>query len=67
MIKFELSNNSLKVITSLNDKGGSRHTMEIVFSLKRHASNYYTLHRSDIAARAAPLDPRLNELNDLRP
>ena len=54
MIKFELSNNSLKVITSLNDKGGSRHkesnTMEIVFSLKRHASNYSTLHRSDIAA-----------------
>ena len=22
-------------------------------------SNYYTLHRSDLAARAAPLDPRL--------
>ena len=35
-------------------KGGSRHkdsnTMEIAFSLKRHASNYSTLHRSDIAA-----------------
>ena len=44
-------------------KGGSRHkdsnTMEIAFSLKRHASNYSTLHRSDLAARAAPLDPRL--------
>ena len=33
--------------------------MEIAFSLKRHASNYSTLHHSDIAARAAPLDPRL--------
>ena len=33
--------------------------MEIAFSLKRHASNYSTLHRSDIAARAAPLDLRL--------
>ena len=44
-------------------KGGSRHkdsnTMEIEFSLKRHASSYSTLHRSDIAAWAAPLDPRL--------
>ena len=28
--------------------------------LIRHFSNYYTLHRSDLAARAAPLDPRLN-------
>ena len=27
--------------------------------LKRYFSNYYTLHRSDLAARAAPLDPRL--------
>ena len=27
--------------------------------LTRHFSNYYTLHRSDLAARAAPLDPRL--------
>ena len=33
--------------------------MEIAFSLKRHASNYSTLHHSDIAARVAPLDPRL--------
>ena len=33
--------------------------MEIAFSLKRHASNYSTLHHSDIAARAAPLNPRL--------
>ena len=33
--------------------------MKIAFSLKRHASNYSTLHRSDIAAWAAPLDPRL--------
>ena len=27
--------------------------------LKRYFSNYYTLLRSDLAARAAPLDPRL--------
>ena len=25
----------------------------------RYFSNYYTLHRSDLAARAVPLDPRL--------
>ena len=28
--------------------------------LIRYFSNYYTLHRSDLAARAAPLDPRLD-------
>ena len=27
--------------------------------LIRYVSNYYTLHRSDLAVRAAPLDPRL--------
>ena len=27
--------------------------------LIRYFSNYYTLHRSDLAARAAPLDPHL--------
>ena len=27
--------------------------------LIRYFSNYYTLHRSDLTARAAPLDPRL--------
>ena len=27
--------------------------------LKRYFNNYYTLLRSDLAARAAPLDPRL--------
>ena len=27
--------------------------------LIRYFSNYYTLHRSDLAARAAPLYPRL--------
>ena len=30
--------------------------------LIRYFSNYYTLHRSNLAARAAPLDPRLNIL-----
>ena len=36
-------------------KSGSRHK----YFLIRYFSNYYTLHRSDLAARAAPLDPRL--------
>ena len=27
--------------------------------LIRYFSNYYTLHRGDLVARAAPLDPRL--------
>ena len=30
--------------------------------LIRYFSNYYTLHRSDLAARAAPLDPRLQNV-----
>ena len=30
--------------------------------LIRYFSNYYTLRRSDLAARAAPLDPRLSTL-----
>ena len=30
--------------------------------LIRHFSNYCTLHRSDLAARAAPLDPRFDPL-----
>ena len=29
--------------------------------LIRYFSNYYTLHRSDLAVRAAPLDPRLSK------
>ena len=33
--------------------------------LIRFFSNYYTLHRSDLAARAAPLDPRLELKNIL--
>ena len=32
----------------------------------RYFSNYYTLHRSDLAARAAPLDPRLLDINQLK-
>ena len=31
--------------------------------LIRYFSDYYTLHRSDLAARAAPLDPRFVPLN----
>ena len=38
--------------------------------LIRYFSNYYTLHRSDLAARAAPLDPCLliytSELNTIK-
>ena len=43
--------------------GGSRHKnlcmTRVLGFLIRYFSNYYTLHRSDLAARAAPLDPRL--------
>ena len=57
-----------KLNTTLNQicynllKGGSRHKnlcMRVLGFLIRYFSNYYTLHRSDLAARAAPLDPRL--------
>ena len=34
--------------------------------LIRYFSNYYTLHRSDLAARAAPLDPRSVQILRLR-
>ena len=48
-----------------HDKGGSRlknWCMARVLSfLIRYFNNYYTLHRSDLAALAAPLDPRLHE------
>ena len=44
-------------------KGGSSHKnwcmAKVLGFLIRYFSNYYTLHRSDLAARAAPLDPRL--------
>ena len=33
--------------------------VKVLGFLIRYFSNYYTLHRSDLAARAAPLDPRL--------
>ena len=33
--------------------------VRVLSFLIRYFSNYYTLHRSDLAARAAPLDPRL--------
>ena len=32
----------------------------ILSYLIRNFNNYYTLHRSDLDARAAPLDPRLS-------
>ena len=44
-------------------KGGSRHKnlcmTRVLGFLIRYFSNCYTLHRSDLAERAAPLDPRL--------
>ena len=44
-------------------KGGSRYKnwfmARVLNFLIRYFSNYNTLHRSDLAARAAPLDPRL--------
>ena len=44
-------------------KGRSRHKnwcmARVLSYLIRNFSNYYTLHHSDLAARAAPLDPRL--------
>ena len=44
-------------------KGGSRHKnwcmARVLSFLIRYFCNYYTLHRSDLAALAAPLDPRL--------
>ena len=55
-----ISNNS-------NNKGESRHKnwcmARVLSFLIRYFSNYYTLHRSDLAARAAPLDPRLNTIS----
>ena len=46
------------------DKGGSRHKnlcmTRVLGFLIGYFSNYYTLHRSELAARAAPLDPRLS-------
>ena len=48
-------------------KGGSRHKnwcmVRALSFLIRYFSNYYTLLRSDLAARAAPLDPRLVIIN----
>ena len=40
-------------------KGGL--DLKVLSFLIRYFSNYYTLHRSDLAARDAPLDPRLDE------
>ena len=44
-------------------KGGSRHKnwcmARVLSFLIKYFSNYCTLHGSDLAARAAPLDPRL--------
>ena len=51
----------LPLYSTLN-KGGLRQKnwcmARILGFLIRYFSNYYTLHRSDLAARAVPLDPR---------
>ena len=50
----------------IQNKDGSRHKnlcmTRVLGFLIRYFSNYYTLHHSDLAARAAPLDPRLQNL-----
>ena len=47
----------------MRGEGGSRCKnlcmMGVLGFLIRYFSNYYSLHRSDLAARAAPLEPRL--------
>ena len=49
--------------TTFECKGESRHKnlcmARVLSFLIRYFSNFYTLHRSDLAAQAAPLDPRL--------
>ena len=40
---------------------------KVLSFLIRNFSNYYTLHRSDLAARASPLDPRLVTLTTAIP
>ena len=53
-----------------NFKGGSRHKdwcmARVLSFLTRYFSNYYTLLRSDLAARAVLLDPRLAVQNTNR-
>ena len=61
--KFIQSEKAISGKHSYINKGGSRHKnwcmARVLGFLIRYFSNYYTLHRSDLAARAAPLDPRL--------
>ena len=51
-------------------KGGSRHKnlcmTRVLGFLIGYFSNYYTLHRSDLAAWAAPLDPRLSHILEIK-
>ena len=53
------------LLTKDGHKGGSRHKnlcmARVLSFLIRYFINYFTLHRSDLAARAAPLDPRLGQ------
>ena len=65
--RFFLKYYSIVYIFIVEFKGGSRHKnlcmARALGFLIRYFSNYYTLHRSDLAARAAPLDPRLEFSN----
>ena len=70
VLYLTLLTNSLTPSEFKNPKGGSRHKnwcmARVLSYLIRYFSNYYTIHRSDLAAWAAPLDPRLN-LDTWRP
>ena len=60
---IQISDSIVLEIRENRVKGGSRHKIwcmaRVLSFLIRYFSNYYTLHHSDLAARAAPLDPRL--------
>ena len=55
----------IRFLNSIYYKGGSRVKnlckVRVLNFLIRYFSNYYTLQRSDLAARVAPLDPRLEK------
>ena len=66
-LAYNLCHNSAWLTFGNTVKVGSRHKnwcmTRVLSFLIRYFSNYYTLHRSDLAARATPLDPRLTVYN----
>ena len=64
---FSFNKNWKELKTRAGYKGGSRHKnwcmARVLSFLIRYFSNYYTLLRSDLAARVAPLDLRLGYRN----